>query len=210
MGGPVGMLVGAAIGASGSAALASLAFRNRESTEQTDHFLDAQTLNNGNASVRPIRPHSVTNIDQREQNPEALRQRQDIPTYYRMDGDDNDAPAPAITEPGRQQEPLRPTAARTPMVPRLTPQGVIDSIAASQPLPPEVLRLQRKAARNRLAPGQSAGPPGSIQDVMQATAAPTGGSSASSSLPFGINASAPPLPVPQRNRRNKTRPVAAS
>ena len=59
MGGPMGMLAGAAIGAAGSAALASLAFRNRESTEQTDHFLDAQTLNNGNASVRPIRPHFV-------------------------------------------------------------------------------------------------------------------------------------------------------
>ena len=205
------MLAGAAIGAAGSAALASLAFRNRESTQQADHFLDAQTLNNGNASVRPIRPHFVTKIDQQEQNPDALRQRQDIPTFYRIDeDDDDDAPAPAITEPGRQQEPLRPTAARTPMVPRLTPQGVIDSIAASQPLPPEVLRLQRKAARNRLAPGQSAGPPGSIQDVMQATAAPTGGSSASSSLPFGINANAPALPVPQRNRRNKTRPVAAA
>ena len=45
MGGPFGMLAGAAIGAAGSAGLASLAFRNRESTEQQDHFLDAQTLN---------------------------------------------------------------------------------------------------------------------------------------------------------------------
>ena len=156
--------------------------------------------------MRPIRPHFVTNIDRREQNPEALRQRQDIPTYYRMDGDDDDAPAPAITEPGRQQEPLRPTAARTPMVPRLTPQGVIDGMAASQPLPPEVIRLQRKAARNRLAPGQTAGPPGSIQDIMQATAAPTGGE-LSFILP-PLNASAPALPAP--NRRNKSRPVAAS
>ena len=164
--------------------------------------MDLRSLNGGNASVRPIRPHFVFET-------EALRQRQDIPTYYRMDEDD-DAPGPAITEPGRQQEPLRPTAARTPMVPRLTPQGVIDSMAASQPLPPEVIRLQRKAARNRLAPGQTAGPPRSIQDVMQATAAPTGGSSASSSLPFGINASAPTLPAPERNRRNKNRPVAAS
>ena len=33
-GGPVGMLAGAAIGAPGSAAMASLAFRDRESTEQ--------------------------------------------------------------------------------------------------------------------------------------------------------------------------------
>ena len=167
--------------------------------------MDLRSLNGGNASVRPIRPHFV--IDQREQIQEALRQRQDIPTYYRMDDDDDDAPGPAITEPGRQQEPLRPTAARTPMVPRLPPQGVIDGMAASQPLPPEVIRLQRKSARNRLAPSQTAGPPGSIQDVMQATAAPTGGSSASSSLPFGINASAPALPAP--NRRNKSRPVAA-
>ena len=205
----MGMLAGAAIGAASSAALASLALRNRESTQQQDNFLDAQTLNNGNASVRPIRPHFVTVIDQRAQNQDALRQRRDAPTWYRMDeDDDDDAPGPAITEPGRQQEPLRPTAARTPMVPRLTPQGVIDGMAASQPLPPEVIRLQRKAARNRLAPGQTAGPPGSIQDVMQATAAPTGGSSASSSLPFGINASAPALPAP--NRRNKSRPVAAS
>ena len=37
-GGPVGMPAGAAIGAVGSAALAALAFRNRESTEQQDHF----------------------------------------------------------------------------------------------------------------------------------------------------------------------------
>ncbi len=56
MGGPFGMLAGAAIGAAGSAGLASLAFRNRESTEQQDHFLDAQTPNGGNASVRPLRP----------------------------------------------------------------------------------------------------------------------------------------------------------
>ena len=75
MGGPVGMLAGAAIGAAGSAALASLAFRNRESTEQQDHFLDAQTLNGQNASVRAIRPRFVTLIDQRERNPDALRPR---------------------------------------------------------------------------------------------------------------------------------------
>ena len=156
--------------------------------------------------MRPLRPHFVRVIDQREQNPDALRQRRDAPAWYRMDEDD-DALGPAFTEPGRQQEPLRPTPARTPTQPRLTPQGIIDDMAASQPLPPEVLRLQRKAARNRLAPGQSAGPPGSIQDVMQATAAPTGGSSASSSLPFGINA-APALPAPKR--RNKTCPVAAA
>ena len=71
MGGPVGMLAGAAIGAAGSAAPASLAFRNRESTEQQDHFLDAQTLNDGNASVRPLRPRFVTLIDQKERNPGA-------------------------------------------------------------------------------------------------------------------------------------------
>ncbi len=87
MGGPFGMLAGAAIGAAGSAAMASLAFRNPESTEQQDHFLDAQTLNGGNASVRPIRPRFVTVIDQRERNLEALRPRRqdDAPAYYRMD-----------------------------------------------------------------------------------------------------------------------------
>ena len=58
MGGPVGMLAGAAIGGACSAALASLAFRNRESTEQQDHFLDAQTLNGQNASVRATRPQN--------------------------------------------------------------------------------------------------------------------------------------------------------
>ena len=94
MGGPVGMLAGAAIGAAGSAALASLAFRDREPTEQQAHFMDLRSLNGGNASVRPIRPHCV--FDQRD----ALRQRQDIPTYYRLDEDD--APGPAITEPGCQ------------------------------------------------------------------------------------------------------------
>ncbi len=173
MGGPFGMLAGAAIGAAGSAGLASVAFRNRESTEQQDHFLDVRSVNGGNASVRPLRTNFVTELDQRGRNPEVLRPRRhdDAPAYYRIDEDD----APTDHEAGRQQEPLRPTAARTPMQPRLTAQGVIDSIAASLPLPPEVLRLQRKAARNRLAPGQSAGPPGSIQDVMQATAAPTGG-----------------------------------
>ena len=201
------MLAGAAIGAAGSAALATLAFRNRESTEQQDHFLDAQTLNGGNASVRPIRPRFVTVIDQRERNPEALRPRRqdDAAGYYRMD---EDADVPVDYEPGRAQEPLRPTASRTPMQPRLTAQGVIDSIAASQPLPPEEIRLQQRRARNRLAPGESQGPPGSYQDVMRATAAPTGGSSASSSRPFGMNA-APALPAPGHNRRNKSRPVAA-
>ena len=197
------MLAGAAIGAAGSAALASLAFRNRESTEQQDHFLDAQTLNGQNASVRPIRPRFVTALDQRERNPGALRRRhENAPAYYRMDEDDD---VPADYEPGRTQEPLRPTAAPTPMQPRLTAQGVIDDIAASQPLPPEQIGLQRRAARNRLPPGESQGPPGSYQDVMRATAAPTGGSSASSSLPFGMNASAPALPAPGRNRRNRVR-----
>ena len=59
MGGRFGMLAGAAIGAATSAGLASLAFRNRESTEQQDHFLDAQTLNKF----------------QRETNPTALRNK---------------------------------------------------------------------------------------------------------------------------------------
>ena len=55
-GGPVGMLAGAAIGAAASSGLASLAFRDRESTERQDHFLDAHSLNNFNESVRPLRP----------------------------------------------------------------------------------------------------------------------------------------------------------
>ena len=99
-GGPVGALVGAGIGA---AAGLALAFRNRESTEQ-DHFLDAQTLNGQNASVRPIRPRFVTALDQRERNPGALRPRrhENAPAYYRMDEDDD---VPADYKPGRAQEP---------------------------------------------------------------------------------------------------------
>ena len=190
------MLAGAAIGAAGSAALASLAFRNRESTEQQDHFLDAQTLNDGNASFRPIRPRFVTFIDQQEQNPEALRQRQDIPTYYRMDeDDDDDAPGPVDYEPGRQQEPLRPTAARTPMFPRLTAQSVIDDIAASQPPPPEILRSSGRSGSSsglgiRGRAGSSGGSaPGSYQDVMRPTSAPVAGLNPAQSLP---------APVPMR------------
>ena len=204
MGGPFGKLAGATIGAAGSAGLASFDFRYRESTEQRDHFLDAQTLNGQNASVRPLRPRFDIVLDQREQNPGALRPRRqdDAPAYYRMDEDDD--VVPTDYEPGRAQEPLRPTAMRTPMEPRLSAQSVIDSTADSQPSAPEQIRLQRRAARNRLPP-DSQGPPGSYQDVMRATAAPTGGSSASSSLPCGINASAPALPTPGRNRRNRVR-----
>ena len=202
----MGMLAGAAIGAAGSAALASLAFRSRESTEQTDHYLDAQALNNGNASVRPIRPHFVTNIDQQEQNPDALRQRQDIPTYYRMDEDDDDAPGPVDYEPGRQQEPLRPTAARTPMFPRLTAQSVIDDIAAAQPPPPEILRSSGRSGSSsglgiRGRAGSSGGPPpGSYQDVMRPTSAPVAGLNPAQSLP---------APVP-RIRSGRSGGVAAS
>ena len=200
-GGPVGMLAGAAIGAAGSAGLAPLAFRGRESTEQQAHYLDVRSLNGGNESVRPSRPQFdfAQALDDRVRNPQdALRPRtQD----YSMDAQDTEVEV----DPGRAQEPLRPTAVRTPMQPRLTAQGVIDSIAASQPSAPEQIRLQRRAARNRLPPGESQGPPGSYQDIMRATAAPTGGSSGSSQ-PFGINASAPALPAPGRNnRRNKGR-----
>ena len=204
MGGPVGMLAGAAIGAAGSAALASLAFRNRESTEQQDHFLDAQTLNSQNASVRAIRPRFVTLIDQRERNPDALRPRlhENAPTYYRMDADDDDVAVDY--EPGRAQEPLRPTAARTPMQPRLTAQSVIDDIAASQPLPPEILRSGRSGSSSGLGIRQGAGPsggpaPGSYQDVMRATSAPVAGLNPAQSLP---------APVPRR-RSGRSGGVAA-
>ena len=136
---------------------------------------------------------------------DALRPRTQ---YYNMDAQDRDIFTEFEVEPGRAQEPLRPTAVQTPMQPRLTAQGVVDSIAASQPSAPEQIRLQRRAARNRLPPGESQGPPGSYQDIMRATAAPTGGRSGSSQ-PFGINASAPALPEPGRNnRRSKGRPVA--
>ena len=194
MGGPVGMLAGAAIGAAGSAALESLAFRNRESTEQQDHFLDAQTLNGQNASVRAIRPRFVTLIDQRERNPDALRPRlhESAPTYDRMDADDDDVAVDY--EPGRAQEPLRPTAARTPMQPRLTAQSVIDDIAASQPLPPEILRSGRSGASSGLGIRQRAGPSGgpaqgSYQDVLRPTSAPVAGLNPAQSLP---------APVPMR------------
>ena len=203
-GGPVGMLAGAAIGAATSTAAATLAFRDRESTERQDHYLDVRSLNNGNESVRPIRPRFFAQaLDDRVRNlQEALRPRTQ---YYSMDAQDRDIFTEFEVEPGRAQEPLRPTAVRTPMQPRLTAQGVVDSIAASQPSAPEQIRLQRRAARNRLPPGESQGPPGSYQDIMRATAAPTGGSSGSSQ-PFGINASAPALPAPGRNnRRNKGR-----
>ena len=162
MGGPVGMLAGAAVGTAASAGLASLAFRNRESTEEQNHFLDAQTMNKWNASVRPIRPRFVTVIDQRERNPGALRPRlhENAPSYYRMDADDSDDVA--ADEPGRAQEPLRPTAARTPMQPRLTAQSVIDDIAASQPPPPEILRSSgRSGSSSGLGiRGERAGPSG--------------------------------------------------
>ena len=81
--------------------------------------------------------------------------------HYSMDAQDRYIFTELEVEPGRAQEPLRPTAVRTPTQPRLTAQGVIDSIAASQPSAPEQIQLQRKAARNRLPPDQSQGPPGS-------------------------------------------------
>ena len=188
------MLAGAAIGAAGSAGLAALAFRNRESTEQQDHFLDAQSLNSQNASVRAIRPRFVIFGDQRDRSSDALRPRQDenAPTYYRMDEDDDDAPA-NYYEPGRQQEPLRPTSARTPMQPRLTAQSVIDNIAASQPLPPE---MPRSSGRSGGSPslgirggraGSSGGPaPGSYQDVMRPMSAPVSGLNPAQSLPAPV------------------------
>ena len=134
---PVGMLAGAVIGAAGSAALASLAFRDRESTEQQDHYLDVRSLNGGNESVRPIRPRFFAQaLDDRVRNPQnELRPRIQ---YYSMDAEDSKIEV----ELGRAQEPLRPTAVRTPMQPRLTAQGVIDSIAASQPSAPEQIQLQ--------------------------------------------------------------------
>ena len=190
------MLAGAAIGAAGNAALASLAFRNRESTEQQDHFLDAQRLNGQNASVRAIRPRFVTLIDQRERNPDALRPRlhENSSTYYRMDADDDDVAVDY--EPGRQQEPLRPTAARTAMAmqPRLTAQGVIDDIAQSQPLPPEILRISgRSSSSSGLGiRGERAGPSGgsaqgSYQDVLRPTSARVAGLNPAQSLPAPVS-----------------------
>ena len=207
MGGPVGMLAGAAIGAAGSAALASLAFRNRESTEQQDHFLDAQTLNGQNASVKAIRPRFVTIIDERERNPDALRPRLDenAPTYYRMEANDDDVAVDY--EPGRQQEPLRPTAARTPMQPRLTAQSVIDDIAASQPLPPDILRSSGRSGsssglgiRGERASPSGGSAQGSYQDVLRPTSAPVAGLNPAQSLP---------APVPRR-RSGRSGVAAAS
>ena len=205
MGGPLGMLAGAAVGAAAGSGIASLAFRDRESTERQDHFLDARSLNNQNASVRPLRPRFSTALDQRERTPQPLRPRlwrheETSPAYYNLA--ENDGDLPIDYAPGRAQEPLRPTAAATPMQPRLTAQGVINSIAASQPAPPEQLRLQqRRAARNRLPPDQSDGAVGSYQDIMRSTAAPT---SSGSSSAFGLN-TAPALPQPRR--RNKGPPI---
>ena len=168
------MLAGAAIGAAGSAALASLAFRDRESTEQQARYLDLRSLNGGSESVRPIRSRLFAQaLDDRVPYPQnALRPRTQ---NYSMDAQDRDNFSEFEVEPGRAQEPLRPTAVRTPMQPRLTAQGVVDGIAASPPSAPEQVQLQRRAARNRLPPGESQGPPGSYQDIMRATAAPRGG-----------------------------------
>jgi hypothetical protein len=193
--GPAGVLAGAAIGGAASAGIASLAFRDRDSSERQDHFLDARSLNNGNESVRPLRPRFSAALDQRDRNPQALRPRlwrhdEASPAYYRLDAQDGDIPTDYA--PGRAQEPLRPTTTRTPMPPRLTAQGVVDGIAASQPAPAEQLRQQRRAARNRLPPAQTEAP-GSYQDIMRTTAAPT-----------GLNA-APSLPPPRR--RNRGRPA---
>ncbi len=197
-GGPAGMLAGAAVGAAAGSGLASLAFRNRESSERQDHFMDAQSLNNQNASVRPLRPRFSAALDQRDRNPQSLRPRLETSTtYYDMAAADGDIPIDYA--PGRAQEPMRPTAAPTPMEPRLTPQGLIDGIAASQPAPPEQLRLQRRAARNRLPPSQGETAAGSYQNVLHPTAAPA----SSSSSAFGLN-QAPALPQPRR--RNKGPP----
>ena len=193
-GGPFGMLTGAAFGAAAGGGLASLAFRDREQTERQDHFLDARSLNNQNASVRPLRPRFSAALDERDRNPQPLRPRlwrheETSPAYYDLTANDSDAP-------GRTQEPLRPTAAPTAMEPRLTAQGMIDGIAASQPAGPEQLRLQRRAARNKLPPSQGDAP-GSSQDILRPTAAPT---SSGSSSTFGLN-SAPALPRPRRRNR---------
>ena len=195
LGGPLGMLAGGMIGATAAAGAAGLAFRDREATETQDHFLDARSLNNGNESVRPLRPRFSQALDQRDRNPQALRPRlwrQDdgAPAYYSLDAQDGNIPVD-YAPLGRTQEPLRPTAAGTPMQPRLTAQGLIDGIAASQPAGPEDLRLQRRAQRNRLPPSQPE-TPGSYQDVMRATEAPS-----------GLNP-APSLPQPRR--RNRGRP----
>ena len=121
-----------------------------------------------------------------------------------MDADDD----VAVDEPGRAQEPLRPTAAPTPMQPRLTAQRVIDDIAASQPLPPEILRSSGRSGsssglgiRGERA-GSSGGPapPGSYQDVMRPTSAPVAGLNPAQSLP---------APVP-RIRSGRSGGVAAS
>ena len=195
-GGPFGMLTGAAFGAAAGGGLASLAFRDREQTERQDHCLDARSLNNQNASVRPLRPRFSAALDERDRNPQTLRPRiETSPAYYDMAANDSDVPIDYA--PGRVQEPLRPTAAPTPMEPRLTAQGMIDGIAASQPAPPEQLRLQRRAARNRLPPTQGEGAPGSSQDILRPTAAAT---SSGSSSTFGLN-SAPALPRPRRRNR---------
>ena len=206
-GGPAGMLAGAALGAAAGSGMASLAFRDRESTERQDHFLDARSLNNQNASVRPLRPRFSTALDQRDRNPQTLRPRlwrheETSPTYYNLAANDGDIPIEYLL--GRAQEPLRPTAAPTPMQPSLTAQGVIDGIAASQPTPPEQLSLQRRAARNRLPPSQDGGAPGSYQDILRPTAAPTSVGSSGPQMPYGLN-SAPALP--QARRRNKGRPA---
>ena len=193
-GGPLAMLTGAAIGAAAGGGIASLAFRDRESTERQDHFLDARSLNNQNASVRPLRARFSTMLDERDRNPQPLRPRlwhheEATPAYYNLAVNDSDTD---YAVPGRAQEPLRPTAAPTQMQPRLTAQGMIDGIAASQPAAPEQLRLQRRAARNRLPPDQGVGAPGSSQDILRPTAAPT--------VAFGLN-SAPALPQPRRRNR---------
>ena len=126
--------------------------------------------------------------------------------FYRMD---TPSPPPWRTDdeaPGRQQDVLRPTSAARPREQRRSAQQVVDGIAASQPRAPEQVRAPRVAGdRNRVPPGSSAGPPpGSSQDVMRPTSAPT---SSSSSGAYGLNP-AQSLPAPQR--RNKGRPVAAT
>ena len=213
VGGPLGMAAGAALGAN-AVGLANMAFRNREAVERQDHFLDARSLNNPNASVRPIRPRF-------DRNTEPLRPQmesyggEEVPSYHRMDTPSPPPWRPDDEAPGRRQDVMRPTAAARPQMPRMTAQRAVDESAAQQPAP-EVLRLQRRAARNRLPPSASSsqgGPAGSYQDVLRATAAPTQGSSSSAATPFaatpfGVNAVAP-LPArasnqpPQRVKRNR-------
>ena len=152
MGGPLGMVAGAGLGAN-AVGLANMALRSREAEERQDHFLDARSLNNQNASVRPIRPRF-------DRNTELLRPRmesyggEEVPSYHPMDTPSPPPWRPDDEAPGRRQDVMRPTAAARPQMPRMTAQRAVDESAAQQPAP-EVLRLQRRVARNRLPPSNA-------------------------------------------------------